>query len=323
MFKKIFSLLLFFTPYFQFSAYGQMLLKDSLLIETEITTDTGSATLFGTLMMPQVKQKIPVVLIIPGSGPTDRNGNNPFGLTTDTYKMLAKGLAQNRIASLRFDKRGVAKSTPALEAENLLTFGTYVEDAGKWYKLLKKDPRFSKVIILGHSEGALTGTMTANFERADAFISISGTSMRADSLLVSQLSKQSESLADTARKIIEHIRKGEDFYPNKDLISIFRPTVTRYLKSWFSLSPVVEISILRCPVMIVQGTNDLQVTVNDAKNLAAAKPGSKLVTIEKMNHVLKSSPSDMGSNIATYRDPSLPLAPELMPALVNFITTLK
>jgi pimeloyl-ACP methyl ester carboxylesterase len=323
MTKRNFCLLLVFTFCFKYAVFGQQLLNDSLLKETEIRVDTGSFSLFGTLMVPDVKQKIPVVLIIPGSGPTDRNGNNPFGLSTDTYKLLAKNLAQNGIASLRFDKRGVAKSTPALAAENLLTFGTYVSDAGKWYRLLKEDPRFSRIIVLGHSEGALIGTMTANFERADAFISISGTSMRADSLLISQLSKQSQSMADTAKTIIEHIMKDEPFYPNKDLISIFRPSVSRYLKSWFKLSPVIEISILRCPALIVQGTNDLQVSVDDANKLAAARPMSKLVIIEKMNHVLKNSPSDFGSNIATYRDPSLPLSAELVPALVSFIATLK
>jgi len=298
---------------------GQDSVIDSGFTETEVFIDTSLQSIYGTLTMPEATGKIPVVLIISGSGPTDRNGNNPFGLSTDSYQLLARSLALNKIASLRFDKRGVAKSISALADEKMLTVGTYVNDGESWIKWLRKDKRFSKIIVLGHSEGALIGTLVTNFQRADGFISISGSGIRADSLIIQQLSKQSPALADTAKVIIDHIKKGEAFYVNKDLAPIFRPDVANYLRSWFKLSPVVEISLLRCPVIVIQGTYDLQVSVGEAKLLAEARPGAMLVIIDKMNHVMKNAPDDIQGNISTYKNRELPLSDQLTPAITEFI----
>jgi pimeloyl-ACP methyl ester carboxylesterase len=304
--------------------YGQNSEKKPAYNETEVVMDTSALSIYGTLTLPDtISGKIPVVLIIPGSGPTDRDGNNPYGLFTDCYKLLARQLALQNIATLRYDKRGVGKSAAALEEEKMLTVGVYVNDGEKWVQWLRNDKRFSKVIVLGHSEGALIGTLVSNFRRADGFISVSGSATRADSLIIQQLLKQAPELADTAKAIIEKINKGEPFYVNKDLAPIFRPSVSRYLKSWFSLSPTVEISLVRCPVIIIQGTHDLQVSVGEARQLAAARPGSNLEIIDQMNHVLKNSPAGFNENMATYKDPALPLSPELIPAITGFISRLK
>ncbi len=294
-------------------------IADSLVAETEVQIDSGTYSLFGSLMVPPSKEKIPVILIIPGSGPTDRNGNNPYGLSTDSYRLLARELYKAGIASLRFDKRGVGKSQPALPDESRLVIDTYVFDAGKWFDLLRKDPRFSSIIILGHSEGALIGSISANFQRADGFISVSGMGFPADTIILKQIAAQSPALADTAREIINHIKKDEPFHTNEYLSPIFRPAVALYLKSWFSFSPAVELSLVRCPVLIIQGSRDLQASMEDARILAAARPQSKLVVIPDMNHVLKKITGSVEENIASYRNPDLPLAPELVPAISSFI----
>lgn len=295
---------------------------DAGLSETEVQIDSGNAALFGTLVVPTSVGKIPVVLIVPGSGPIDRDGNNAYGLLANSYKYMASGLSQEGIASLRIDKRGVGKSKKAMIDERVLVLGTYIADCEKWIKYLKKDPRFSKIIILGHGEGALIGTITANFQRADGFISLSGAGYSADTMIIKQLYIQSPALADSAKIIIDHILKSEPFDVNPQLSSIFRPSVTHYLKSWFMMSPVVELSILRCPVLIIQGSTDLQVSIDDANRLERAKPGSKKHIIENMNQVLKTASLDMEENLATYKNPDLPLAAALIPILTEFIRSI-
>jgi uncharacterized protein len=95
------------------------------------------------------------VLIIAGSGPTNRNGNTMGIGRNDSLKLLAEALATKGITSLRYDKRGVDRSAAAIGREDDLRFGMYIDDAVQWAHLLKKDARFSRLVIAGHSEGAL------------------------------------------------------------------------------------------------------------------------------------------------------------------------
>jgi pimeloyl-ACP methyl ester carboxylesterase len=118
-----------------------------------MTLKTKTGMLSGTLDLPAGKGPFPVMLLIAGSGPTDRNGNNPLGIKWDSYKLLGKGLAERGIAVLRYDKRGVGESVGA-GLFRLPEFNTYVTDAADWIQLLRKEKRFSKVGIIGHSEGS-------------------------------------------------------------------------------------------------------------------------------------------------------------------------
>jgi fermentation-respiration switch protein FrsA (DUF1100 family) len=104
-----------------------------------------------------------------------------------------------------------------------------------------------------------------------------------------------------------------------NLVSLYRPSVQPYLISWFRYDPARIISELKIPVMIIQGTTDLQVSVDDAKLLSAAKPDARLLIIENMNHILKDCDSDMQKNIATYKNPDLPLKQGLVDDIVSFI----
>src|SRR4051794_11632517 len=129
-------------------------------------------TLHSTLLLPKHMSKaMPIVLMISGSGPTDRNGNSPMlPGKNNSLLMLAEGLASNGIASLRYDKRGIGESAAAMVSEADLRFETYVDDAVSWCEQLRKDARFSKVIIAGHSEGSLIGMLAAKRCNADGFI---------------------------------------------------------------------------------------------------------------------------------------------------------
>jgi len=154
--------------------------------QSDISLQTPTGTIYGTLTRPS-KLPAPVILIIPGSGPTDRNGNSSSHLHTQAYAMLAADLAQHGIASVRYDKRGVAASASAMPSEEKLRFTDYVSDAEGWLALLRADNRFIKVTVAGHSEGSLIGMIAAQGGRADAFVSLEGAGRPAYVVLREQL----------------------------------------------------------------------------------------------------------------------------------------
>ena len=297
--------------------------NDSVFTSSEVILKTSTGDISGTLTVPDNVKKSPIVLIIAGSGPTDRDGNSAMGLQTNAYKMLAENLAKNGISTLRFDKRGIGKSAAAMGNESEIRFETYIKDVEDWISLLKMDKRFSKIIILGHSEGSLIGIIAAEHSDVDKLISLAGVGRSADKVLLDQLKdKLPLELYNESEIILDSLRAGKTVSNvNQNLSTIFRPSVQPYLISWIKYDPAKEISKLNIPVLIIQGTTDLQVTVNDAKLLAAAKPDAKLIIIENMNHVLKESDSNIQNNMATYTNPDLPLKEELVYDIVNFIKT--
>lgn len=294
--------------------------SDSANDGSMVTLRTPTGDIYGTLSIPVNAQRAPIVLIIAGSGPTDRNGNSPMGVTASPYRMLADSLLQHGIASLRYDKRGVAESRKAMRSESELTFENYIDDAVSWIKWLREDKRFSRVIVLGHSEGSLIGMVAAGTGNADAYISVSGLADRADKTISKQLHLQMPQMADKADILFDSLDRGYRVHePGGQMNMLFRSSVQPYLISWFKYDPSQEIKKLKMPVLILQGATDVQVSVADAKALKQADPQATLVIIDGMNHILKASPADMQQNTAAYHDPGLPLKPELVTAIDNFI----
>lgn len=288
-------------------------------IETEITLDTETAKIYGSLKLPNETGQFPIVLIIAGSGPTDRDGNNTMGLNTDSYKMISDILALNGIASLRYDKRGVAKSYYSDFNEADLTFDHYVNDAESWIDKLKNDNRFTKILILGHSEGALIGSVVANKNSIDGFIAVAGTAQRADSLILEQLSEQPDNIRIEAQTIIDSLNKGI-LVPSvsQTLYSLFRPSIQPYMISWFKYNPKIEISTITSPILILHGSTDLQIKSSEAQLLADNNSTAEITIIENMNHVLKNSSNDYQENMATYSNPDLPLSDRFCDLLIEF-----
>lgn len=284
---------------------------------------TGGGTLYGTLLLPKGSAKVPVVLIIAGSGPTDRNGNSALVPgKNNSFRMLAEGLAANGIASLRYDKRGVGESAKAAVSESDLRIETYMDDAAAWCKQLREDPRFSGVVIAGHSEGSLIGMVAAKRCNATAFISIAGAGRPAGSVLRRQLvGKLTPDLARTSETILEGLEQGKttSVVP-ESLMVLYRPSVQPYMISWLKYDPVKEIAELKIPTLVVQGTTDIQLISEDARRLVALRRDASVAIIEGMNHVLKSVPADdIAKQGASYGDPSLPLAPGLVEKIVKFV----
>ena len=282
--------------------------------ELDQTLQTSTGELSGTLTVPILKGTFPVALIIAGSGPTDRNGNNPQ-MKNNSLLLLAHELAAQGIASLRYDKRGIGKSASAMISEEQLSFENYVEDANAWASELNADARFNRLIIVGHSEGSLIGMLAS--EKADVFVSLAGAGRSIDFILKEQLAEQlsgKKKLLRAANEGLSKLKEGklvED--APVELFGLFRPSIQPYMMSWMKYDPAVEIWNLKIPIVIVQGTTDLQVKEEDAVILFKAHPlNARLIIIENMNHVLKIAPLDRAKNIETYSNPELPLAPELL-----------
>lgn len=280
----------------------------------------NNTTLYATLTAPETKKKVPVVLIIAGSGPTDRNGNSVAGVNCNTYLMLAEELKARGIACVRYDKRGIAESKTPGVSEASVRFDDMVDDAAGFVKKLKADGRFSKVYIAGHSEGSLIGMIVASKEKIDGFISLAGAGEPANKILDRQLSAQSEELSAKAHPILEKLSSGQTVQCDEpDLMNLFRPSVQPYLISWFKYDPATVIKSLKMPVLIIQGNTDLQVSVSDAALLHKALPAAQYKVLDQMTHTLKVGAADITANQVTYTDPGAPLHPELMLALANFI----
>ena len=304
-----------------FSGVANAASPSVLLRPIELNTPTG--TLYGSLVLPKSDKPVPVVLIIAGSGPTDRNGNNTQGGRNDSLKKLAWRLAQNNIASVRFDKRGIAQSQPAAPDERTLNLDQYVTDAVAWGNLLKADPRFADVFVLGHSEGALIASLAAPAMDAAGVISIAGTARPVGQVLREQLQRNNmpPGLLQRSVELIHTLESGrtDDNVPEA-LQVIFRPSVQPYLISLLRYDPAKAFAALKMPALIIQGTHDIQVDVNDARLLKAAKPDADLALIEGMNHVMRIVPIDMKRQVQSYNDPNQRLSSELGDRIVRFIT---
>jgi len=295
------------------------------VLQRPISLDTGDGELFGSLLLPKSDNPVPVVLILAGSGPTDRDGNNPDGGRNDSLKRLAWVLAKHNIASVRYDKRGVAASLAATPDERNLSVEAYVNDAVAWGQKLKSDPRFGPLILLGHSEGALIATLAAPRTDAAALISLSGSARPVDQVIREQLARSlPPPLMLRSNELLDSLKAGHtDANVPAPLQPIFRPSVQPYLISLFRQDPAKAFAQLKIPALIVQGSNDMQVGVGDAQALKAAKPDAELAVIDGMNHVMRIVPADVKRQLASYKDPQLPLAAELGSKLIAFIDGLR
>ncbi len=308
----LFSWFLLFLPFLGSSQHS---------LSQEVYVVTQKDSLFGTLLLPsgKIDTTQAVVLLIAGSGPTDRNGNNQ-AMVNNSLKMIADELSKLGIASLRYDKRGVAASSAAYIKEEDLRFQTNVDDAAYWLEVIVNFG-YTNIVVAGHSEGALVGTLLAQqHPQVKKFISIAGAGRPIDVVLKEQYSKMNPTVRDSAYSIIDSLKKNV-LVPHLSpwLFSVFRPSVQPYIISWMDLDPAAELAKLSIPILIIQGTTDLQVQMADAEALKSAVPTAQLAVLNEMNHVLKKVSNDKSENRNSYNNASLPLHPELIFQLYPFI----
>ncbi len=282
----------------------------------------GPQRLEGTLALPAASGKAPVVLIIAGSGPTDRNGNSRLGLTSDVYRKLAWGLAERGIASVRYDKRGIGASTLAGSWEDV-TFDDFARDVVTGAGALAADARFSKVILVGHSEGASLATRAADLGAPVAgVVMLAGMGRPLTAVLREQVSPQLDSAGRVAFEatMAAYLADGPLPVVPDDLRALFNPSARRFLQTENALDPAAMARAVRVPLLVIQGATDIQVSVRDAEALGAAHRGAEVHVLPEANHLfVHIATRDRAAQLVTYNDPSLPLVPELVPLVAGFV----
>lgn len=293
---------------------------------TELSAPGPRGPLKGTFVEVPNRQA-PVVLIVPGSGPIDRDGNSPSGIQASTYKMLAEGLAREGISTLRIDKRGLFGSVNAVSSANAVSISDYVEDVVTWIDVIRQRTQVPCVWVMGHSEGGLVALVAGaqHPRHICGLILVSTAGRPIGEVLKEQLRANSANapiLAD-ANYIIDEISSGRRVdisnIPSQ-LQGLLGPEIQGYLLSLFSIYPDKIIKSIHMPIKIVQGDRDVQVSVEDARLLKRANHSAELTLLRGVNHVLKPViTEDIAENTAAYMNPDLPLDPMVVPAIEYFI----
>jgi pimeloyl-ACP methyl ester carboxylesterase len=281
-----------------------------------------NALLKGTLYTPtKQNKKTNLVILIAGSGPTDRDGNQKM-MPNNSLKLLAEALANNGIAVYSYDKRIFAQMAAGKLDEANLSFDNFIDDAKAVLLYFRNQKKYHTITVAGHSEGALIGMVAAN-GNADAYISIAGAGRPIDEVLLEQIGKQAPFLKEEVEKDFATLKSGNTFeLKNQMLASLFRASVQSYMISWIKYNPQTEIKKLHIPTLLINGDKDIQVSVNDAQLLHQAKSDAQLKIIPNMNHIFKEIKGDDTENKASYTNPDLPISKELPSVLTAFIQSL-
>lgn len=290
----------------------------------EVAIPGPQGPIAGTLLDPGGKG--PAIVIIPGSGPTDRDGNNPLGVRAAPYRLLAEALAAQGIATLRADKRGMFASKPALADANAVTIAAYAADAHGWAKLVAERTGHPCAWLLGHSEGGLVALQAAQDPTGLCGVILVAAPGRPLGEVMREQFRANPANApilDSALAMLDAIEAGKTVDPatlSPPLDRLFPTAVQPFMIDVFAHDPAKLAASVRLPLLIVQGERDVQVSVADARALGRAAPKAKLVLLPEVNHVLKAVASDdRAANLATYGDPALPVAPALVDAIVAFV----
>lgn len=297
-----------------------MVVKAQETITEEYTLYNDDIVLPGTLSLPQSRSKLPLAIFVHGSGSANRDGNDGALAKANHIKQLADNLNQEGIAFYRYDKRNANTSNSNKIDMSTATIQDLVKDVQVAINQFSKDDRFSTISVIGHSQGSLVGMLSVN-EKVDHYISLAGPGTTVDKSLIRQLEAKNEELGKIAASHIEELITTDTIKEvNILLLALFAPNNQKYLKNWIMLNPAEEIKKLTIPTLIINGSQDFQVTVNDAELLKKAKPNAELIIIEKMNHMLKTVENDE-ENRQSYFSPDFPLSSRMVQAISEFIKT--
>ncbi len=289
-------------------------------IETVSTDITVSDYIEGTLLTPtdSIYNKT-LAIIIAGSGPTDRDGNQNF-LKCDALKKLAYGLAEQGFSSFRYDKR-VVKDLKMGIYDNDYLFDDFIDDAKDVVVYFRNNKAYHKIIVIGHSQGSLIAMLAS--KGANGIVSIAGPSESIDVIISKQIKQNAPELSVQSDRIIAVLKSGKttDDYPPV-LGSIFNKTVQPFLINWMNYTPSEILSKIEIPSLILNGSNDLQIESDQAIQLAEVNSYSKLSVIQDMNHVLVNVSKDPLENAKSYNEPHRPISSDLIKVITLFMKSL-
>lgn len=303
--------------------FAALLLYASISVAQSADTlyiDADGVKLHTVLCKPGKVKKNSLAIIIAGSGPTDLNGNQK-NMVNNSLLFLSDELVKNNIATVRFDKRGVAKSAYSGLDESLLTFERFADDVVVLIDYFKSIG-YKNIYLIGHSEGSLLGLIAAQKRDVKGFVSLCGAGNPIDVVLRKQVKPQlPEAVYVQFNEILDSLKGGHMVKSVPPYLnSLFRQSVQPYMISWLRFDPAELVRSARTPILIVQGANDIQIDIQEAEALHAAIPENKFMTISRMNHVLKTIEGDRNENIASYSNPNLPVNSQLIEVLTGFIS---
>ncbi|MBF8151104.1 alpha/beta hydrolase [Winogradskyella sp. F6397] len=273
----------------------------------------------GTLLAPQDNDQPNLAIIIAGSGPTNRNGNQNF-LKNNSLKKLAEGLTHNGIATFRFDKR-IVKQIHQNNVDKDIMFDDFVSDASDVLDYFKVKGTYNKIYIIGHSQGSLVGMLSAK-DKADGFISLAGAGNNIGDVIIEQVAKTAPMFNEETKRVVNSLKEGKtttDF--PVALASMFNADLQPFMINWMSHNPSEIIKELNMPILIINGTKDLQVSVSEAEVLKDANKTAELLLIENMNHVLFEIEGDDLENSKSYNESFRSISPELITGITKFIAS--
>lgn len=286
----------------------------------EVILSAGEVQLSGILTLPESPEPAVVVLIIAGSGPTDRDGNSALtGGRNDSLKQLSGCLIEQGIPTLRYDKRGTGISSGQPDNMPEVVFEDLVDDACRWIDILREEYHYRKIIVLGHSQGALIAMLAAGISHADAVISVAGAGRPIGDVIRGQLIRNSGMEPSAVAGIFRDFKAGKEIQHNSPLVrQLFSNEAAAFLLSWMKYDPAQVIAELDLPVLITWGEADIQTSKKDTELLAAQALQGEYLQVPDMNHVMKIA-VDEYNNYLAYIDPRFPLSVEFTGGLINFI----
>lgn len=306
-------------------------LSGAAAAEHEVKVKCKWGSIGATLALPDEGADT-AVLIVAGSGPTDRNGNSLPVATSYCYKLLSDGLVEQGYAVMRYDKRGIGASVVDVQMIPDVVFRDFVDDAVECVRYLY-DEGFERVVIAGHSEGALIALDVAQRDecRVDGLVLLCGAGYPIDVILQRQLAAQlipsHIGLMVSANNIIRRLKHGErvalEDVPT-ELVSLFHPSVQPFIISQMLYDPALLAVQCEVPYFVVSGGHDIQVTVDNGEELARGEMCAGHVVFEKMTHVLKDcDTTDRMEQITTiYNNSWSPLSAGLVMSVADFIATI-
>jgi pimeloyl-ACP methyl ester carboxylesterase len=273
-------------------------------------------------LRPEGNDRVPLAVIIAGSGPTDREGNSLQGLKTDAYKQFAEALADLGIATVRYDKRGIGGSVDLGKDETVLTIDVFAKDAQVIAKWARQLPNVGAIVLIGHSEGGVLALMAAKAAAAKAIVLLTTPGRPIGQILRDQLARPAlpQELRTEALEIIAALERGEEVKTVRpDLEPLFRPSVQPFMRSLMKIDPAQLLRGLDVPALVIGGGRDIQVGRVDYDTLVAARGNTDASWYQGMGHTLKMVGEDLQSQGKAYTDPTLPLADGLANVVAQFI----
>jgi pimeloyl-ACP methyl ester carboxylesterase len=283
-----------------------------------IETPIRIGNIDAVLTTPPGVERPPVALLIAGSGSTDHDGNGPQAKPA-TLKKLADQLAERKIATLRYDKRGAGGWKPEFGKPEDFRFKDYVDDAVSLVNYLKNGGKFARVVVAGHSEGGLVAILAAQQVQIDRLVLLVTAARRQGDLLKAQLEKRQipPDILDPVVKAIDSIMAGQIVDPPPRGLAI-APSMQPSLASALTVDPIDPLKSIARPTLIVGGGHDVQVARLDFVALSAASPLAKTIWLPDMNHVLVDV-TDESDNLAAYNQPERAIDPAMIDAVATFI----